>query len=390
VTLMEFTGGRKGPDKAPDPLGKPALQTKTGAPEAQKKPEKKEREPAVPTEEGESEEEEEGDEETSPPEKKLSRLEVKSKFPIAIPALAVKDRLGKVTIETVVVTTLQALNDNGFYRPAGGELVVAQAIFQAKKFEFESNDSWKAELQARAAIIQAIADLNRTPARFASANTWSLPVDSWTPVKIVGSGKVQGAFIPKKDVSAAQAIQAIFGAEKPCLLDCSSAIMIAFYRGLLQAVGEDTFNRRKDPLVICPTGVEKVTLTQGDISVPFYAKEVESVTLTSVADLIPGDWVYFLNFPTYETSHAKTAAWAGEHMIYAGNERYVGFGIEGALTAEEVQKELINAYNRDLLAGKAECTEPIKSDKSLTGTWPGLDKGQVQRFKNSASREVLK
>jgi hypothetical protein len=84
------------------------------------------------------------------------------------------------------------------------------------------------------------------------------------------------------------------------------------------------------------------------------------VTITGFDDLLPGDWVYFLNVPDYLSKHPG-GYWMGEHALYMGNNKFSGFGLSG-LTNDEMLAKLLEHYNLGL---------PTSEQKSLTDV-PGI------------------
>lgn len=86
------------------------------------------------------------------------------------------------------------------------------------------------------------------------------------------------------------------------------------------------------------------------------------VTISGAKDLIPGDWVYFKNFPDYGAKHPG-GFWTGEHTMYLGDGKFQGFGT-GVSTEAEINQKLLDNYNDGL---------PPAQQKKLADV-PGLQK----------------
>ena len=94
---------------------------------------------------------------------------------------------------------------------------------------------------------------------------------------------------------------------------------------------------------------------------PIWDKKLfKQVTISSAADLLPGDWVYFKNVLDYSTRHPG-GFWTGEHAMYLGGGKFRGFGVK-EMTETELNKDLLKAYNTGL---------PAADQKTLADV-PGL------------------
>ena len=147
------------------------------------------------------------------------------------------------------------------------------------------------------------------------------------------------------------AIEAIFKDGAGSELECNSMMTAVQYRSVLQAIGATRFNARFPAgagVVIKPVLVD---LSSGSIGTDLpnslkTEKLYQRVSLSGFAELLPGDWVYFLNVPDYPVKHPG-GFWTGEHAMYLGNDKFSGFGLYG-LTNDAIINELLKNYNKGL------------------------------------------
>jgi hypothetical protein len=151
-------------------------------------------------------------------------------------------------------------------------------------------------------------------------------------------------FLLTLDVKPAPAVRSIFGG-KDNVLECNSAMVAVEYGSMVEAMGSDAFNERMagGSLIISPYHLPPRGVDQH----PFYKEGmIETVTITSTKDLIPGDWVYFRNIADYLTKHPN-GFWTGEHALYLGDGNFQGFGTT-VLTEGEMREKLLDNYNAGL------------------------------------------
>jgi len=157
------------------------------------------------------------------------------------------------------------------------------------------------------------------------------------------------------------------------------------YWALLQTLGVNLFDTLfQHGITIVP---EWLSLTHGDPAPSMELIPQVNLQPSSVEALIPGDWVYFVNYPDYPQLH-KTGAFTGENALYMGSGRFQGFGVE-----EQSYNSLVDylrkQYNKDLLEKKQK-KAPEESTKTIGGQVPGIEKGSVRRVAaNETVRRLL-
>lgn len=309
---------------------------------------------------------------------------------------AVYESIGTVTIDDAVVTSFPQLTDYDYYYPDGDrEEMVARALFANGSLSYASNAIWEAEVKMRAALIDAMERLNNTGAEYNfESDDWNLPAATWESgsVRVQGAKKQNAGFRPREGVTAAAAIDAVFddvGDDEEIFLDCSTAMAVAHYKALREALGTAAFNakygRGKQEVVISPEGAQ-VKIGAGVMGEAPIHDEVETVQIDTVEELLPGDWVYFKNFSDYDATHEGPAAvWAGEHALVKGDGTYEGFG--ATETLPNMIAKLVKCYNdqgRKAASPKKAAVFREDSDDSMTGKLPGPLK-EVRRLKNPAA-----
>ncbi|MBK9034639.1 MAG: DUF4157 domain-containing protein [Myxococcales bacterium] len=149
----------------------------------------------------------------------------------------------------------------------------------------------------------------------------------------------------KKGVQPSAAIHSIFdGSEGEWRLECFTMTAGAVYKGQLDALGDEQFDRHY------PAGLTLSTNKREGGGVPGLVRAgvLEQVKVDSVYDLLPGDWVYFKNHPGYRAKHPG-GYMQGINTICLGrtegaDTQFRGFGIPDS-TAHEIRVELAAAYN---------------------------------------------
>lgn len=158
---------------------------------------------------------------------------------------------------------------------------------------------------------------------------------------------------------ASDAIEAIFAQGAGTQLECNSMLVAIQYRSMLKALGEEAFNEKFpggsgifiSPHHKAPEGERKHPLREMNL--------YEQVSISSSADLLPGDLVYFKNVPDYQQKHPD-GAWAGEHALYLGGGMFRGHGMpEGALNEEDFKRTLLKQYNAGLPADEQKTLDDV-------------------------------
>jgi hypothetical protein len=151
-------------------------------------------------------------------------------------------------------------------------------------------------------------------------------------------------FTLKSGAKPSAAVRSIFEG-KDNVLECNSTMVAIEYRSMLETMGDVAFDKRflGGGLVISP---HHVAMPEGGKHPIHTEGMIQTVTIASSKDLIPGDWVYFKNFGDYIDKHPG-GFWSGEHTMYLGDGKFQGFGTEES-TEDGINKKLLAAYNDGL------------------------------------------
>lgn len=174
------------------------------------------------------------------------------------------------------------------------------------------------ELILRKQTMKAAADLLKSRAKFATFATSYCNEDYWNL-------NPKGAFILKKGISPTNAIRDIFQQGSKYAFECATAIVIVFYKAVLDSIGEKAFNYLFSNIVLYD----------------WHYDEDLGIHTRSGNDYLPGDCLYFKN-PEFDPN---TPQWRGENTIYLGKDMYYGHGI-GIRTANGII-EALNKYRKE-------------------------------------------
>ncbi|MBP2242793.1 protein-glutamine gamma-glutamyltransferase [Cytobacillus eiseniae] len=159
------------------------------------------------------------------------------------------------------------------------------------------------DIQLRSNIIKAAKDLHESAVEFAPFQTSKFNPEIWTKTKY--------GYLLNSWVLPSEAIEDIFTNSKEYAFECSTAIVVIYYKAVLDTIATSYFNTLFQRLLVWDWNYDR------DLSI-----------VTKVGrDFIPGDVVYFYN-PEY--AHP---VWTGENAVILGNGLYFGHGV-GIETAE--------------------------------------------------------
>jgi len=283
---------------------------------------------------------------------------------------------------------IDSLETNGFFAGDNDaeEQLIDEYLVRHPKAEFSSDELWKMDMKLRRFLIDGMNMINEQGLFNYNWQTdnWSMP-PQWSEVHTKEGGRAQAAaFQPGAGQSRLTAVRALFEAPledgETYYADCSSAILSVHYRAIAEAMELNragSFDQKfgRDKVVVTSTGVTEVTLAGKPANPPGADLAADVNGLKKPEQLLPGDWVYFQNFSDYKSTHeGAQAAWAGEHAIYMGNDRFRGFGTD-AVTYEGMVELLINSYNRQGLkkgAKQKASDEREEMRKAMYGELPGI------------------
>jgi protein-glutamine gamma-glutamyltransferase len=167
-------------------------------------------------------------------------------------------------------------------------------------YEYQTIDQLDFELEMRVRILKAAVLLDKSGAEFTWLRNSKCNEKYWrrTP---------NGAFILKTNVSPHTGIADIFVNGPKYAFECATAIVIIFYKAVLDSVDKNVFDQLFSGLYLYDWQHDQ------DLDLPVHDGR----------DFLPGDCVYFKN-PEY---NPKTPQWRGENSIVMGKNLYYGHGI---------------------------------------------------------------
>ncbi|RBW70670.1 protein-glutamine gamma-glutamyltransferase [Bacillus taeanensis] len=134
----------------------------------------------------------------------------------------------------------------------------------------------------------------------------------------------KGGFQLKQDAQPAQAVVNIFKDGTNYAFECATAMMIVFYKAVLEVIGAGRFNNLFRNLLLWDWNYDP------DL-------DVKTVRTT---EYLPGDVLYFKN----PDVHPKLPHWQGENAVNLGNGSYYGHGI--GIESAEKMIEMLNKQRK--------------------------------------------
>ncbi|MDF2685947.1 MAG: hypothetical protein K0S55_1128 [Clostridia bacterium] len=190
-----------------------------------------------------------------------------------------------------------------------------------ERYIYASVDTLKFELGLRREIINAAVALNKSRFDFSVFHKSKSNPDYWerTP---------NGGFRMKESVKPGDAINDIFINSDQYATECATAMMIVYYKALLEMFGQDRFN----------SVFTQIYLMNWVITEPL----LKEAGRLKKAEILPGDRGYFQN----PEVNPVTPEWQGENVIVLPDSRYYGHGI-GIATADRIIRALNSNRKRD-------------------------------------------
>ena len=175
--------------------------------------------------------------------------------------------------------------------------------------QFDSEEELLFELGMRKNIVSASAKLYRSRMRFKTFRESECNTDFWTRSE-------EGGFSLNEGVRPSDAILDIFRGGRKYGTECASALVIVFYKALLDIYQPELFDRT------C-RGIYLMNWQN--------ARHLDITTYRNPEEYFPGDCRYFAN-PDVDP---LTPEWQGENTIDLGDGQYYGHGI-GITNADEI------------------------------------------------------
>jgi len=220
-----------------------------------------------------------------------------------------------------MIKIAQHLVDNSFFLhtslPKVQATILQALLNQRQLYTYSHPNELMFELLLREKIIDAAKLLARGKARFTTFEHSSCNEQYWRRNE-------RGGFELRLGVLPSHAINDIFQNSHLYGFECATAIVIVFYKAVLETLPEETFNQLFPNIVLYD----------------WYYDQDLALTTRIGDDYIPGDCLYFIN-PDF---NPETPQWRGENAIPLENGLYYAHGI-GITTTEQII-EVLNRHRR--------------------------------------------
>lgn len=164
-------------------------------------------------------------------------------------------------------------------------------------YQYDTVQELLFELRLRENIIKAARMLYESQVQFAAFKTSRFNPRIWNKTKY--------GYLLNPAVLPSYAINDVFINSREYAFECTTAIIIIFYKAVLDTISIRHFN----------------AFFQGLLVWDWQHDQDLGITTKSGSDFIPGDAVYFFN-PEYEQP-----VWTGENAIFLGGNYYFGHGV---------------------------------------------------------------
>lgn len=204
-------------------------------------------------------------------------------------------------------------------------LVLKQLQESTETYQYDTVEQLKFELSLRKEIVNASRALNRSGMRFSVFHKSECNSAYWERTQ-------NGGFRLKNGVKPSDAISDIFINGRMYATECATAMVIVYYKALLDVMGEDTFNRLFPSIYLM--NWHQLPPLLRDVGIP-----------KRVSDILIGDRCYFKN----PQVNPEVMELQGENVIVLPGGLYYGHGI-GITSAETI----IRVLNANRIEGAVE------------------------------------
>ena len=195
-----------------------------------------------------------------------------------------------------------------------GNRPVDTMLKSSDTYAYDTADQLVFELRLRDSIVSAARLLARSGMQFRVFRESIANPDYWSRTD-------EGGFRLKPGVKPSDAILDIYKHGFQYGTECSTAMLIVYYRAMLDAFPEPLFDRVYNSIYLY--NWENID------------RDLAVMELDNITDELPGDARYFVN-PDVDPLHPE---WQGENVFYLGDGKYYGHGI-GVTDAEHIVRAL--------------------------------------------------
>jgi protein-glutamine gamma-glutamyltransferase len=192
---------------------------------------------------------------------------------------------------------------------------IADTMLKSQEtYRYDSADQLVFELRLRNSIVNAARDFGHSGVDFKIFRKSMANPDFWHRTS-------EGGFQLQSGVKPSDAIRDIYRNGPLYGTECSTAMIIIYYKALLDVFPDELFNRLYQNIYL--------------MNWQHLDRDLAIVDQYSAQDQLPGDARYFIN-PDVDP---LTPEWQGENAFYLGNGKYFGHGI-GIESADAIIKAL--------------------------------------------------
>ncbi|WCK56597.1 protein-glutamine gamma-glutamyltransferase [Aneurinibacillus sp. Ricciae_BoGa-3] len=223
----------------------------------------------------------------------------------------------QISDTSVDINTLdQELPASSLQRKILNRLAESQIVYN-----YPSLSLLKFEIKLRSSTVSAARRLAVSGSEFAVFDKSKCNAAYWTRTD-------EGGFLLNQTATPSAGINDIFKSGWKYAFECTTSIVIVYYKALIDTIGAESFNNHFASLY----------LFDGT-----YDKHLHLIkTFAGQSDYLPGDALYFKN-PEY---NPETPEWQGENVILLDNDTYFAHGI-----GIKTKKGVIASLNQYRFAG---------------------------------------
>lgn len=178
--------------------------------------------------------------------------------------------------------------------------ILSAMLSNSRNYSYPSLSALQFEVGLRTSIMQAGLDLGRSGVSFSDFSHARCNEALWMLTS-------QGGFLLRRSIPPSMAIQDIYQNGSLYAFECATAIIIIYYKAVLDVIPETLFNSLFADLYLYSWEFDK------DLG----------VRTVPANEFVPGDVLYFDN-PDVDP---VTMEWQGENVVYLGDGLYFGHGI---------------------------------------------------------------
>lgn len=207
---------------------------------------------------------------------------------------------------------------SGQYPPNGAEARIIEELAKSgEAYSYDSEGQLKFELKLRKGIVDASKDLNHSGLAFKTFRKSKCNPEFWQRTN-------EGGFQLQSGVKPSDAIRDIYDNGSQYGTECSTAMVIVYFKALLDVLPEELFNKLFSDIYL--------------MNWQHLDPDLGIVTVNKPKDYLPGDGRYFDN-PDVDP---LTPEWQGENAFDLGGGQFYGHGI-GVTSADRIIEGLNSA-----------------------------------------------